>query len=192
MSDPDLFETDFPGPFRTRRRSPCAIDNSCAAGTVELVIRTFDHALPGLGQPIRGGQCIVLLSFAGRSTLVNGRYLPQFPGARHWHADPARIDFAIVDVHPASSPRSSFRNPVPIFGLIYLNREAAGRFSSSARRRAAEPAPGYVVDSRDGFELCGRIEPVFNRLVIYPGFVPHSGEIAGDRSAPTSGSAIPG
>ena len=36
------------------------------------------------------------------------------------------------------------------------------------------------MDSRDGFELCGRIAPVFNRLAIYPGFVLHSGEIAGD------------
>ena len=65
-------------------------------------------------------------------------------------------------------------------GTLFFKRTAEG---------SAEPAPGYVVDSRDGFELCGRIAPVFNRLVILPPpgfffffffFVPHSGEIAGD------------
>jgi len=70
-----------------------------------------------------------------------------------------------------------------IFGLVYFNHEPRGGtlfFRNVADTPGSAPSPGYLTDSRDGFELAGRIEPAFNRLAIYPGFVPHSGEIAGD------------
>ena len=73
--------------------------------------------------------------------------------------------------------------PVPIFGLVYLNREERGGtlfFRRSGQVAQSSPSPGYVTEDRDGFELAGRIEPRFNRLAIYPGFVPHSGDISGD------------
>jgi hypothetical protein len=72
---------------------------------------------------------------------------------------------------------------VPIFGLVYLNHEERGGtlfFRRSVQVAQSGPSPGYVTEDRDGFELAGRIEPRFNRLAIYPGFVPHSGDISGD------------
>ena len=71
---------------------------------------------------------------------------------------------------------------MPIFALVYLNIDDRGGtlFFRQTGGPAARPAPGYLTESRDGFALRGRIEAVFNRLAIYPGFVPHSGDISGD------------
>jgi hypothetical protein len=112
------------------------------------------------------------ISFAGRPlTGLNGVY----------------SDFAIVDVHPgelAPLQRIPHTDPVPVFGLIYLNREERGGTlffeQVAALDSEAGGAPGYITQSSDAFKLVGRIEPLFNRLAIYPGFVPHSGEIAGE------------
>jgi hypothetical protein len=119
--------------------------------------------------------------------IVNRHWLPQIPRDRGIGAL-ARVhsDFAIVDLHPdqlTDRQRIPHVDPVPVFGLVYLNREDRGGtlfFRRTGAERPAMPSPGYVSRSRDGFELCGRIESVFNRLVVYPGFVLHSGEIAGD------------
>lgn len=118
--------------------------------------------------------------------LVNRDYLPALPRDRGL-APLTRVhsDFAIVDRHPdelAGLQRVPHVDPVPIFGLVYLNRDDRGGtlFFRRTAEPAASPAAGYVTASRDGFELSGRIEPAFNRLAIYPGFVPHSGDISGD------------
>lgn len=119
--------------------------------------------------------------------LVNSQYLPRVPIA----ADGKRIasfarmhtDFALVDRHPdeLSAPqRAPHIDPIPIFGLVYLNREERG--GTLFFRRLDEPASpsdkqGYQTQSGGGYELCGRIEAAFNRLAIYPGFVHHSAEI---------------
>ena len=121
--------------------------------------------------------------------MVNREYLPRLPV--NPPMDPLtrlHSDFAIVDVHPdelADHQRIPHVDPVPIFGLVYLNHENRGGtlFFKDADRSAGDPetpSPGYLTQSRDGFELWGRIEPAFNRLAIYPGFIPHSGEISGD------------
>ena len=39
---------------------------------------------------------------------------------------------------------------------------------------------GYPTATYPGLELAGRIEGRFNRLAIYPGFILHTGEIAGE------------
>jgi hypothetical protein len=119
--------------------------------------------------------------------LVNSQYLPRVPIA----ADGKRItnfirmhtDFALVDVHPddlRTPQRGPHIDPIPIFGLVYLNREERG--GTLFFKRVGEPVSGsqkqgYQTQSGDGYELCGRIEPAFNRLAIYPGFVHHSAEI---------------
>jgi hypothetical protein len=119
--------------------------------------------------------------------LVNREYLPRLPAnlpvpsLTRLHSD-----FAIVDVHPddlADRQRIPHVDPVPIFGLVYLNEEDRGGtlfFKRTGDSAPPIPSPDYLTDSRDGFELAGRIKPAFNRLAVYPGFVPHSGEIAGD------------
>ena len=61
---------------------------------------------------------------------MNGRYLPQIPRERAIGTlTQLHSDFAIVDVHPdqlAAKQRIPHVDPVPIFGLIYLNREDRG------------------------------------------------------------------
>jgi hypothetical protein len=95
-------------------------------------------------------------------------------------------DFAIVDVHPdelSPTQRLPHVDPVPVFGLIYLNREERGGtlfFEKVTDAAANSSGGGYVTGSNGEFHLRGRIEAAFNRLVIYPGFVPHSAQIAGD------------
>lgn len=124
--------------------------------------------------------------------LVNTLYLPRVPpiehgGQRVSSFRQVHVDFAIVDVHPeelSEAQRIPHTDPVPIFGLVYLNREERGgtlffRQNASTGEEASR-GNGYLTASNEEFELLGRIEPAYNRLVIYPGFVPHSGEIAGD------------
>jgi hypothetical protein len=196
MSDPDLFEIS---PDLEIRSEPVAdglpvllIDNVFAhpeqirRAALELNFEPSTTPYPGRTAVFEEVNASLQAFLRWALDLVNGRYLPQIPRERGIGTlTQLHSDFAIVDVHPdqlAAKQRIPHVDPVPIFGLIYLNREDRGGtlFFKRTAEGSAEPAPGYVVDSRDGFELCGRIEPVFNRLVIYPGFVPHSGEIAGD------------
>lgn len=124
--------------------------------------------------------------------VANSMFLPSLPpisfdGRPVTGLSRVYTDFAIVDVHPhelAPLQRIPHTDPVPVFGLIYLNREERGGtlFFEQVAPLDAESAgaAGYITQSSDAFKLVGRIEPRFNRLAIYPGFVPHSGEIAGD------------
>jgi len=119
--------------------------------------------------------------------MVRRDYLPRLDALRRMpFLSRLHTDFAIVDRHPeelTNQQRIPHTDPVPIFGLVYLNREERGGTLFFRRRGDQLPtpaSPGYLTESRDGFELAGRIEPHFNRLAIYPGFIPHSGEIAGD------------
>lgn len=96
-----------------------------------------------------------------------------------------RTDFAVVDVHPADltqPQRLPHVDPVPLFGLVYLSREERGGtlFFERVSNSEQEPGQGYFAGGGAAFDLLGRIEPRFNRLAIYPGSVPHTGEIAGE------------
>jgi hypothetical protein len=124
-------------------------------------------------------------------SMVNREYLPRIPpiseNGRQITAF-ARVlpDFAITDVHPDDLDpvqRQPHIDPVPIFGLIYLNPVPRGGTLFFDRLNGNDdPAEGsgYLTESNDGYELIGKIEGQFNRLAVYPGFVPHSGEIVGD------------
>ena len=122
--------------------------------------------------------------------LVNREYLSRVPPiAADGKPIPAfgRLvtDIAKTELHTdelSDVQRIPHVDPVPVFGLVYLNREARGG-TLFFRQQAQVPAgagEGYITGSTPEFELCGRIEGRFNRLAIYPGFVPHSGEISGD------------
>jgi hypothetical protein len=123
--------------------------------------------------------------------LANRGFLPRVPpiaqsGRRINAFSQLHTDFAVIDVHPddlSNEQRMPHVDPVPVFGLVYLNREERGGtlfFEKKAPAPASDRTRGYVTGSTAEFELCARIEPVFNRLAIYPGFVLHSGEISGD------------
>jgi hypothetical protein len=122
--------------------------------------------------------------------LVNSQYLSQLPiaqdGKRLVAFRKLHTDFGVIDVHPeqlSAAQRIPHTDPVPVFGLIYLNREERGGtlFFKQKRPDADEKlGGGYPIAGNDAFDLLGRIEPAYNRLAIYPGFVPHSGEIVGD------------
>ena len=122
--------------------------------------------------------------------LVNSQYLSRLPIAQDGRRIPAfqqlHTDFAVVDVHPdelSSAQRLPHTDPVPVFGLVYLNREERGGtlfFRQSGAPSDDGQRGGYLTATNDSFELLGRIEPAYNRLAIYPGFIPHSGEISGD------------
>ncbi|MEO6359092.1 MAG: DUF6445 family protein [Sphingomicrobium sp.] len=122
--------------------------------------------------------------------LVNSAYLPRVPpiqiGDRAIGSfDKLHTDFAIVDVHP-DQLRDLQREPhidnVPVFGLIYLNEAERGGTMFFRRKGASQSAPqlGYVGPLDKDWHFLGRIEGKYNRLAIYPGFIPHSGEIEGD------------
>jgi hypothetical protein len=122
--------------------------------------------------------------------LANQVYLPRVPLAASGKRIPAFgtlfTDFARVDVHPdelSQEQRIPHSDPVPVFGLVYLNRAERGG-TLFFQQRAEVPADGigsgYQTESSPAFDLIGRIEGRFNRLAIYPGFVPHSGDIRGD------------
>jgi hypothetical protein len=123
--------------------------------------------------------------------LINREYLPRIPpiqGGGKQIAAFGRVmtDFARTDVHPdalSATQRRPHVDPVPIFGLAYLNREERG--GTLFFRNTAEPArddqvKSYVTSDIPGFALVGGIEGRFNRLAVYPGFVPHTGQIDGE------------
>ena len=119
--------------------------------------------------------------------LVNDLFLPAVPvssgGRRISRYTRIHTDFGIVDLAPSElSPvqRIPHVDPVPVFGLVYLNEEDRGGtvfFEQIADVTDASLEPGYPTGASDAFREVARITPAFNRLVIYPGFVPHSGDI---------------
>jgi uncharacterized protein DUF6445 len=123
--------------------------------------------------------------------MINRVYLPRIPpiqgGGRQINAF-ARVmtDFARTDVHPdalSADQRRPHVDPVPVFGLVYLNREERGGtlfFRDNGAPTADDQVQGYVTGDIPGFDLVGGIEGRFNRLAVYPGFVPHTAEIAGE------------
>ena len=124
------------------------------------------------------------------AALVAREYLPRLPtnpgGGRLSALRGVDSDFAITDTHP-SQLRAEQREPhvdaVPLFGLLYLNEEPRGGtlfFKPRANAAAPNSVPAYPSRRHERFEVCGRIEGLYNRLAIYPGFVLHSGEIEGE------------
>jgi len=120
---------------------------------------------------------------------ANAEFLPRAPirqrGSLVASLRVVDTDFAVVDTHPDELEpvqRKPHVDPVPVFGLVYLNHEDRGGtlFFQQIADEPEEVGPGYLTHSNEHFELLGKIEPRFNRLAIYPGFVLHSGEIAGD------------
>lgn len=123
--------------------------------------------------------------------MANDNYLSRIPsiakdGQRITAFREVYTDFAVTDVHPSElSPnqRLPHVDPVPIFGLIYLNQEERGGtlfFDKAGQGSEPLPESGYLTSSNAGYRLRGRIDAAFNRMAIYPGFVPHSGHIEGD------------
>jgi len=119
---------------------------------------------------------------------ANTEFLPRAPIRQHGNLVASlRVvdtDFAVVDMHPDELEpvqRKPHVDPVPVFGLVYLNHEDRGGtlFFQQIADGPEEVGPGYLTHSNEHFELLGKIEAKFNRLAIYPGFVLHSGEIAG-------------
>jgi hypothetical protein len=118
---------------------------------------------------------------------TNTRYLPNVPpiqggGQPITQFGRIQTDFAIVDLHPkelSSAQGLPHVDPVPVFGLVYLNREVRG--GTLFFKQISEPAGdgSYLTESNDAFRLLGRIEAAFNRMAIYPGFIPHTGDISG-------------
>jgi hypothetical protein len=123
--------------------------------------------------------------------IVNSHYLTRLNISRGGRPvrrlDRMNIDFARVDRLPEEllpGQTVPHVDPVPIFGLIYLSRADRGGtlfFEEEAGAGDATANHGrYADESTPGWTLCGRIEGRFNRLAIYPGFLPHSAEISGD------------
>jgi hypothetical protein len=124
--------------------------------------------------------------------LVNGVYLPQLRSVFGAESKVTkgivrvRMDFGVIDKHPSELEpiqRQPHRDPVPIFGLIYLNEEHRGGTMFFEPRVPPEPSEersGYFREDDEDFRLIGKIEGRYNQLAIYPGFIPHCGEISGD------------
>jgi len=118
---------------------------------------------------------------------ANAHYLPNVPpiqggGQPITQFGRIQTDFAIVDVHPvelSSAQGLPHVDPVPVFGLVYLNREERGGTLFFEQTSAPVDDGGYLTNSNESFRLLGRIEAAFNRMAIYPGFIPHSGDISG-------------
>jgi hypothetical protein len=123
--------------------------------------------------------------------LVNEQYLPRVPPISADGKPIARFrsihaDFAITDLHPDQlqpTQRKPHIDPVAIFGLVYLNPQPRGGtlfFDRVSTDGGEEPSGGYFTVGDAEFRPLGRIDGLFNRLAVYPGFVLHSGEIAGE------------
>lgn len=157
-----------------------------------LPFRPPDYPYPGrIAVPSAAEASKSLQHFVSSALmLVNSHYLPKIPpiaenGQRITQLSRAETDFAITDVHPdelEETQRKPHTDPVPIFGLIYLNPESRGGtlfFDPPRSDRPKEARLGYCSIGDTEFRFIGKVEGVFNRLAIYPGFVLHTGEISG-------------
>jgi hypothetical protein len=124
--------------------------------------------------------------------LVNLQYLPRVRSMFAAESKAAkgfsrvRMDFGVIDKHPSELDpiqRRPHRDPVPIFGLVYLNEEHRGGtmfFEPQQPTQPAEERSGYFHEEDQDFRMIGKIEGRYNQLAVYPGFIPHCGEISGD------------
>jgi Family of unknown function (DUF6445) len=148
-----------------------------------------DNPYPGRIAP-PGGDPSLAAAIGWALRTVNRLYLPRISpvfqdGAPVSEFGKIETDFAIVDTHPKDLKpwqRIPHLDPVPVFGLVYLNREDRGGtlfFEQAAPLTEKLPESRYISGDTEHFKLRGRIEGRFNRLAVYPGSVPHSGEIVG-------------
>ena len=124
--------------------------------------------------------------------LANREYLPHLNArATAEKTDEISIvkgDFAIIDYHPSELNEHQKRphtDPMPIFGIVYLSAEDLGGtlfFETLGSEADDEPSDlqGYFSESNGRWRLAGKAAGTFNRLVMFPGELPHTGEIKGD------------
>lgn len=166
--------------------------HSVRAAGLQLDFRAPPYPYPGqiAEMPERNAS---LMGFLGMLLqLVNRHYLPNIPpivaegGRAVARFATVHTDFAVVDVHPDElkpNQRQPHVDAVPVFALLYLNEKDRGGtlfFEAGAAAAVSGSRCGYFQEGDTDFDLVGRIESAFNRLAIYPGFVPHSGDIRGD------------
>ena len=162
------------------------------ARALELSYANPGTAYPGKIAQIDKRDRSLDLFLRGLLELVNQHYLPRVPPILA-NGQPIRAfrtiqpDYAITDFHPDQLEplqRKPHTDPVSLFGLVYLNREPRGGtlfFDRARKQGSAQQEPnGYCSSGDTEFSLIGRIDGLFNRLAIYPGFILHSGEIEGD------------
>jgi hypothetical protein len=95
-------------------------------------------------------------------------------------------DFGITDQHPAEltpGQKQPHRDPIPLIGLVYLNKEERGGtlfFEQMGPAEDADGLQGYFTGSNDNWRLRAKAEGRFNRFVLFPGELAHSAEIEGD------------
>lgn len=159
---------------------------------LDLAYQTPNYPYPGRIAEIPPGNPSLAALLRSLLNLVNNQYLARVPRIADSSGRPitafSRVmtDFGIIDTPPgelAAHQRRPHIDPVPIFGLIYLNEEERGGtmfFEPGGAAEEEDLPSGYFREGDAGFKLIGRIEGRFNRLAVYPGFVPHSGDIAGD------------
>lgn len=161
------------------------------ASALDLTYSEADTAYPGrIARPDANDPSLDLF-LRKVLELVNEQYLPRVPPIGVDGKPLARFrsidaDFAITDLHPDQlqpTQRMPHTDPVAMFGLVYLNPQPRGGtlfFERVSTHVQEEPSSGYFSVGNPEFNLVGRIDGLFNRLAIYPGFVLHSGEIEGE------------
>lgn len=168
-------------------RDPAAI----RAYALGLRFQPPPYPYPGRIAEPRGDDESLQLFLRSVLGLLNGTYLPRIPpiaanGRPITQFGRVQTDFAVTDVPPdqlSEVQRKPHVDPVPIFGLVYLNPEDRGGtlfFDRPAGVPNGQDRRGYMSSGDADYPFLGKIEGRFNRLAIYPGFVLHSGEIAGD------------
>jgi len=166
-------------------KDPAAVRSAA----LRLPYRPPDYPYPGKLADLPGDERSLAALLRTVLQLVNREYLPRIPpiaanGRPIRQFGRVHSDFAITDVHPdelSETQRKPHTDPVPIFGLVYLNPEDRGGtlFFDPATAPPRQPRRGYCSSNDSEYPFIGRIEGVFNRLAIYPGFVLHTGEILG-------------
>lgn len=166
-------------------KDPAAVRSAA----LRLPYHAPDYPYPGKLAELPGDERSLAPLLETVLQLVNREYLPRIPpiaadGRPIRQFARVHADFAITDVHPdelSETQRKPHTDPVPIFGLVYLNPEDRGGtlFFDHPPVPPQQQRRGYCSSEDAEYPFIGRIEGVFNRLAIYPGFVLHTGEILG-------------
>lgn len=161
----------------TVRAAALSLPFSAATGHYPGRVARFPQGDPSLSKFLQK-----VVDFVARDYVPR---VPPLPGGRRLsRVRGVDTDFALTDTHPSdlsANQRVPHFDPVPVFGLVYLNQEPRGGtlfFKPRGKGRGDAERPGYP-RADEKLELCGHIEGRFNRLAIYPGFILHSGEITG-------------
>jgi hypothetical protein len=157
----------YPG---VRAPAPAGYVASLLAATAGLIERVFGAA------PAEDlDTCAFSMVTKAPATLRPLQRIPHFDGP-----EPGRLAFLHYLCAPRQGGTSFYRHRATGLSTLTPDNAETYRRAVAAEISAESPPPGYARGDSPGFQRLHGVAAAFNRLVIYPGNLLHSGDIGPD------------